>query len=118
MGGQIRKNPIVEEVDKFVLGQAWDTRTCIAVHWPLLSFLAILLALELCFFVAVMVVNQMSHWNGDWKSSTLALLFLGGTKWNASQEGMSSLSSVATMRDAAKQMKTRLEEGDGSWRLN
>ena len=116
--GQIRKTPAEELDEKFVLGQAWDVGTCIAVQWPFLSFLALLLALELGFFVAVMVVNQMSLWNGDWKSSILALLFHGfGGTGDANKEGM-SLSSAAMMLDAARQIKTRLEDCDGSWRLS
>lgn len=133
MGGQIRKNPgdataetqmspgdaaAYAAAERPVLGQSWDTHTCIRVRWPFLSFLAVLLALELVFVVAVMVASRLSRWDGDWKSSTLALLFHGpGAAASENKEGV-PLSSAAMMLDAAKQMKTRLEErGDGDWRL-
>lgn len=117
IGSQIRKNSADSATGKFVLGQAWEIQTCIVVHWSFLSFFSVLLALELAFFLAVMVVNQLSHWNGDWKSSTLALLFHGlGDASDANKKEM-PLSNTAMMLDAAKQMKARLEESDGNWRL-
>ncbi|CAM1508163.1 Fc.00g050110.m01.CDS01 [Cosmosporella sp. VM-42] len=118
MGGQIRKNPVDGDDGNSVLGQAWHTETCIVVHWGFLSFLAALLALELVFFVAVMVVNQLSRWNGDWKSSALPLLFhsLDGTGV-ANKEGR-HFSSAAMMLDVAKQVKGKVEERDGSWHIS
>ncbi|KAL6884705.1 hypothetical protein GGI43DRAFT_426742 [Trichoderma evansii] len=117
IGGQIRKNSADSATGKFVLGQAWEIQTCIAVHWSFLTFFSILLALELAFFVAVMVVNQLNHWNVDWKSSTLALLFPGLSDASDANNKEMPLSNTVMMLNAAKQIKARLEESDGNWRL-
>ncbi|KPM35255.1 hypothetical protein AK830_g11323 [Neonectria ditissima] len=105
VGAQMRKNPSEPNSTWTVTGQAFNVETCVEVRWRFLSYLAALLALELLFFGAVMVVNYTTPWDGDWKSSSLAPLVHGlDSGRNLATEG-APLADTKTMLAAAKPIK-------------
>lgn len=117
VGAQMRMDPS-NEVEAFpVGGQSFATETCIEVRWAFLSFIIVLLALELLFFGGVMVVNHRAPWDGDWKSSSLAPLFHGLGDGGRTNSIGAPLATSKTMLAGARPMKAQLVEGDEGWRL-
>lgn len=58
-------------------GDVHQSEPCIQVHWKYSAFLGILLALELVFFAAILVVDWRDGqtWRADWKTTILPILF-------------------------------------------
>lgn len=114
---QMRTNANGAEELSAQVGITMQKETCILVEWKYLSFLAIVLALEVVFFILVMVINQRSSWYADWKSSTLAVAFqnVGSTTLNESVPPRPELDR--DFRDAAKKINVSFAEVDGKWQL-
>ena len=121
LGGYMRSHAVGPEDSRAAVGQAWETDICIGVKWGFMSYLAIVLILELIFFGAVVGINYFSAWGSDWKSSTLAVVFRGGLAEPGEKEHTeSSRQSDARqkeLKDVARGMKIKLVEGDNGWRL-
>lgn len=60
VGAQMRTNSAGPAQLSQVRGQTTETEVCIRVYWKYLSYLAILLGLELLFFAAVLVLLVQS----------------------------------------------------------
>lgn len=119
IGAQMRNVPDADEPDmlKQVHGQSFRNEVCIRVEWKFLSFLAVLIGLELLFAVTVIVLNHRSPWDGNWKSSSLALVFQNlGPPEPASKEGMAPGSEQA-LAAAAEPMNVSLSRVEGRWQL-
>lgn len=115
VGAEMRKHE--KSVLKAENGQALQLETCIHVRWKFLSFLAILLALELVFFVGIVFANLRSAWGADWKSSSLALVFqnIGQVRVPHPHEGVPELER--SLRQEAMATKVTFALVDGRWQL-
>lgn len=65
----------VVDLSRYAVGETWTTEICYSVQWGWLSYLAVLLFMEMVFFGAVVVKTQLSRWDMDWKSSPLVAFF-------------------------------------------
>lgn len=109
-----------------VAGRVQATESCLRVRWAWLSLPASLLGLEVAFLVAVIMYSRASkEWHGDWKGSSLALLFHGleprAVESRRKQEedavGASKLGGKNGMFQVAQGMKVQLGNGEGNWHL-
>lgn len=111
-------------------GDAHYSETCIIVRWRYLSFLALLLALDLVFFGMVVYYSQRNPWwCENWKSSALPLLAQAIHDKNGSavsspygHNRMSSGGSNIILEDIdpatlARDVEVRLVEDQGQWKL-
>jgi hypothetical protein len=125
VGAQIRRNgdppnsasDIPLDIWTSVHGQVLYMESCIRVRWKYLSFLAILLAAELLFFTAVIIVNYRSHWNRDWKASTLPLLFQHIQVQEPVDKDDRPVEDEEALNTAAKIVKATFSQVDGRWKL-
>lgn len=65
----------VVDMNRYAVGETWTAEICYSVQWGWLSYLAVLLFMEMVFFGAVVVKTQLSGWDMDWKSSPLVAFF-------------------------------------------
>lgn len=106
-------------------GQMQAAESCLAVRWAWLSLPAALLGLEVAFLAAIVVLTRSSkHWRGDWKDSSLALLFHGldddyASRSREKEKGVAGdgLRGRDGMFEVAKGMKVQLTKGEGDWRF-
>lgn len=130
VGAEMRRNGIstmqtgedktTTNIPEKVIGDMFHTEACIKVKWRFLSFLAVLLAIEIIFFVAVVIINHRSpQWRENWKSSALPLLFQAvDEKELESYEDRSSFEKFeGNLGKRAKSALVRLVEEDGEWRF-
>lgn len=105
-----------------VYGQTQVMQTCLTVRWVWLSLPASLLGLQLAFLVVIVVISgSAEHWRGDWKDSSLALLYHG-------LEGSANLPNEKVEREElhdkdgmfkmARKMKVQLRQGRDNWRFH
>lgn len=103
-------------------GQAQMMQTCLTVRWMWLSLPASLLGLQLGFLVIIVVISgSAKHWRGDWKDSSLALLYHG-------LEGSANLPNEKVKHEElhdkdgmfkmARKMKVQLRQGRDNWRFH
>lgn len=126
VGAQIRRNGdppnngsgIPPDIWTSVQGQVLHTGPCIQVRWKYLSFLAILLAAELLFFTAVIIVNYRSHWDRDWKSSTLPLLFQNIQAQEPIDKENRPAEDGAALYKTAKIVEATFSQVNGRWKLS
>ena len=134
IGAEMRSNkpPPQQHVDDgvpfgagSVTGDALYNEVCIRVKWRYLSFLAVLLAIEVLFFAAVVFISQRSPWwCENWKTSALPLLAQairgedvanGPARWSTGSNIV--LEGFAPDQMAAKKVEVRLVEQHGEWRF-
>jgi hypothetical protein len=100
-------------------GLAFKTETCIQVRWGWISFPASLVLLTIVFLAATIVKTQKSDHltrrHGNWKSSSLAILF-GGLE-DELRHGTRMLEKRSDMDQGASLLKVSLSPGDDGWRL-
>lgn len=105
-----------------VSGQTRMVQTCLTVRWVWLSLPASLLGLQLAFLVAIVVsCRSAEHWRGDWKDSSLALLFHGlewSTKTPDEKVEREELGDKDGMFKKARAMKVQLRQGKDNWRFH
>lgn len=65
----------VVDLSRYAVGETWTMEICYSVQWAWLSYLAVLLLMEMIFFGAVVMKTQLSGWDMDWKSSPLVAFF-------------------------------------------
>ncbi|KAI6382715.1 hypothetical protein MCOR25_000526 [Pyricularia grisea] len=102
-------------------GTAWENDTCIGVRWQWISFPASLMLLEIMLLLATIERGRRSAWGGDWKSSSLPLLF--NAPLNDRDMGAAKSLRVADMEERASLLKFKLvrdsqESQSGGWRLH
>lgn len=102
-------------------GVAWENDTCIGVRWQWISFPASLMLLEIMLLLATIERGRRSEWGGDWKSSSLPLLF--NAPLNDRDMGAAKSLRVADMEERASLLKFKLardlqESQSGGWRLH
>ncbi|ROV89598.1 hypothetical protein VMCG_09925 [Cytospora schulzeri] len=105
-----------------VQGQMKKVESCLTVRWVWLSLPASLLGLELSFLVTIMVLSRSAkHWRGDWKDSSLALLYHGledhTAKYNDGGVVSEKLLDKEGMFKVAQGTRVQLQKGDGNWRF-
>jgi hypothetical protein len=95
-------------------GLAFKTETCIQVRWGWISFPASLVLLTIVFLAATIVKTQKSDHltrrHGNWKSSSLAILF-GGLE-DELRHGTRMLEKRSDMDQGASLSKVSLSPGD------
>lgn len=105
-----------------VSGQAQVMQTCLTVRWVWLSLPASLLGLQLAFLVAIVVISgSAEHWRGDWKDSSLALLYHGlerSAKMSAEKVEREELRNKDGMFKVARAMKVQLRQDKDNWRFH
>lgn len=102
-------------------GQMQELQSCLKVRWAWLSLPASLLGLQLAFLVVIVVISgSMKHWRGDWKDSSLALLYHGlegPANMRDEKVEREQLQDRDGMFKAARKMKVQLRQGKESWRF-
>ncbi|KAK7696726.1 hypothetical protein SLS64_014274 [Diaporthe eres] len=111
-----------DSLRRSVSGQTQVVQSCLAVRWVWLSLPASLLGLQLAFLVAIVVISgSAEHWRGDWKDSSLALLY-HGLKVSAplSDEKVESeeLRDKDGMFKVARATKVQLRQDKDDWRFH
>lgn len=105
-----------------VSGQTQVMQSCLTVRWVWLSLPASLLGLQLAFLVAIVVISgSAEHWRGDWKDSSLALLYHGlegSAKFPGEKVEREELRDKDGMFKVAQRMKVQLRQGQGNWRFH
>lgn len=124
----MRKNSLDATDLAFVQGQAQRTEICVNVQWAWISLPAALLGLGILFLVAVIFTTRMKmnhRWQGDWKSSSLALMFHGldesviaGPRGELDKGNNDLPLRQSEMYDSAKQIKVKLRRGENGWRFS
>lgn len=127
MTADMRKNSGDGSELRAAAGQALALESCLRVRWAWLGLPASLLGLEVAFLVAMVAFSRSKrHWRGDWKGSSLALLFHGlgddpagrrEKKAGDTAPERHDLGDKAGMFKAAEQMRVQLRGGDGSWQF-
>lgn len=106
-------------------GQMQAVESCLEVRWAWLSLPASLLGLEVAFLAAIMIYSRSNkEWHGDWKGSSLALLF-HGLEYHAAASREKEVAAVGAhepcdkndMLKVAEGMKVQLRKGERNWRL-
>lgn len=106
-----------------VQGQMQKVESCLTVRWVWLSLPASLLGLEFAFLAAMMVFSRSAkHWRGDWKDSSLALLYHGledqANKYSEGGVVGGILRDRESMFKVAQGTKVQLRKGEeGNWRF-
>ncbi|KAH8841994.1 hypothetical protein MCOR07_005222 [Pyricularia oryzae] len=122
ISGQMRsENVTANYFTPPVAGTAWENDTCIGVRWEWISFPATLILLEITLLLATIDRGRRSEWGGDWKSSSLPLLF--NAPLNDKDMGASKSLKVADMEERASLLKFKLvqdshESPSEGWRLH
>lgn len=139
VGAEMRRNPVpntglvlhdANNGTAQAVGDAFYTETCIIVRWRYLSFLALLLAVELVYFGLVMYYSYRNPWwCENWKSSALPLLAQAiydkdghemtspyGHK-RASSGGSNIILEDIDPATLARDVEVRLVEDQGQWKL-
>lgn len=115
---QMRSNPDGPEPLKSTRGTVLTRETCIVPEWKYLSFLAVLLALEVAFFSTVVVISWRSKWDADWKSSTLAVAFQDVGSASAARGGeVQEPRMKSDFQEAAAGVNVSFMEVNGRWQL-
>lgn len=103
-------------------GQTQVVQSCLTVQWAWLSLPASLLGLQLAFLVAIVVISgSADHWHGDWKDSSLALLYHGLEAYaEVPDEKLEreALRKRDGMFKAARITKVQLRQGKDNWRFH
>ena len=104
----------------FAWGEVVREETCIGVQWGFLGFLGGLLALEAAFGVVVLVVSwgvkRRGGWNGDWKSSAMALV-VAGLDEDVRREVSGAGEGAGSMYKRGEGVLVRLEKDMGGWKF-
>ncbi|KAL1865314.1 hypothetical protein Daus18300_007204 [Diaporthe australafricana] len=105
----------VVDLNRYAVGETWATEICYSVQWGWLSYLAVLLVMEMVFFGAVVVKTQLSGWDMDWKSSPLVAFFhpLHGGDVTTSECNSTSGAMLAS----ARKINISLVAGTDRWRF-
>jgi hypothetical protein len=100
-------------------GIAVKTDTCIQIRWGWISFPTSLVLLTVVFLAATIVKTQkgdhQARQHGNWKSSSLAILF-GGLEDDLRHRSR-MLEKRSDMDESASLLKVSLSPGDDGWRL-
>ncbi|KAM3064842.1 hypothetical protein ACMFMG_010449 [Clarireedia jacksonii] len=126
--GAMRQNSLDSPNLTFVQGQAQREEICIKVRWAWISLAAAVLGLAVLFLFTVIVTAHRSMdywWQGDWKSSSLALMWHGlddsavvrqRHELEKSDEGL--LVQQKDLYQSAKRIRVKLIRGDNGWRFS
>lgn len=123
MTGNMRQNSAERMSLRVVPGQMQRVESCLTVRWVWLSLPASLLGLELAFLAAIMMFSRsVKHWRGDWKGSSLALLYHGledkhASKYDEKDAVGHQLRTREGMYKVAKGTRVQLRKGEGNWRF-
>lgn len=124
MTANMRQNSADSDEMRAAAGQALALESCLKVRWAWLSLPASLLGLEVAFLVAIAVFSRSKkHWRGDWKGSSLALLFHGLDDHSAGLREKDMMPKSYDLRDkagmfkAAEEMRVQLRRGEGNWQF-
>lgn len=124
MTANIRENSNDGILSQTVQGQMQKVESCLTVRWVWLSLPASLLDLEFAFLAAIMIFSRSTkHWRGDWKDSSLALLYHGldqasNLKYSEGDVvGDDALDDKKSMFKVAQRTKVQLRKGEGNWRF-
>ncbi|KAL2289241.1 hypothetical protein FJTKL_02260 [Diaporthe vaccinii] len=103
-------------------GQTQVVQSCLTVRWVWLGLPASLLGLQLAFLIAIVVTCRSAEpWRGDWKDSSLALLYHGleGSA-NIPDEKVEygELRDKDGMFKMARVTKVQLRQGKDNWRFH
>ncbi|ROV96076.1 hypothetical protein VPNG_09149 [Cytospora leucostoma] len=124
--GNMRQNDAEVSLDQFhpevVLGQMQTVQSCLRVRWVWISLPAALLGLEFAFLAAIIMISRSAeHWRGDWKDSSLALLYHGledhASEYKEKAVAGDLLRDKDSMFRAAQETKVQLRKGEGNWRF-
>jgi hypothetical protein len=100
------------------LGEVHTDQSCIRVQWLYIIYPAILVALAVVFFVAMLFETSHSKTDVDWKSSPLALIFHGLDRSTTSQtDENSNLVRIKDMEEVARKMAVKLSQTESGWKL-
>lgn len=103
-------------------GHVEVVQSCLTVRWVWLSLPASLLGLQLAFLVAIVVISgSAEHWRGDWKDSSLALLYHGlegSAKMHDEKVEREDLRDKDGMFKVARATKVQLRQGKDNWRFH
>lgn len=123
MTGNMRQNSEDSMPLRIASGQMQKVETCLTVRWVWLSLPASLLGLEFAFLAAIMILSSSAkHWRGDWKDSSLALLYHGledkrASKYDEKDDVRDQLRKREGMFRVAQGTRVQLRKGDGNWRF-
>ncbi|CAN8099720.1 unnamed protein product [Discula destructiva] len=124
MTANMRQTSADRDELRAVNGHMQALEACLKVRWVWLSLPASLLGLEITFLAAIAVLSRSkTHWRGDWKGSSLALLFHGLDGHPArgmekdSTPPSGDLNDKNGMFNVAKEMKVQLRASEDSWRF-
>ncbi|KAK7744662.1 hypothetical protein SLS53_003550 [Cytospora paraplurivora] len=111
-----------EYTPEVVLGQVQTLQSCLRVRWVWLSLPAALLCLEFAFLAAIILCSRSAdHWRGDWKDSSLALLYHGledhASEYKEKAVAGDLLRDKDSMFQAAQETMVQLRKGEGNWRF-
>lgn len=105
-----------------VSGQMQMIQTCLTVRWVWLSLPASLLGLQLAFLIAIVVISRSAeHWRGDWKDSSLALLYHGmarSARFPGEKVEREELRDKDGMFKVARATKVQLRQSKDNWRFH
>lgn len=105
----------VVDLSRYAVGETWTMEICYSVQWGWLSYLAVLLFMEMVFFGAVVVKTQLSGWDMDWKSSPLVAFF---HPVHAGDVGIFQCDSTRnTMLASARWINISIVPETGRWRF-
>ena len=102
-----------------VLGEAWQSQTCVHIRWLFLIYPAVLVLLAIVFFgIMILDTRRSPSSRHDWKSSPLALLF-HGLDWRSVQNsaGFAQVTEHRDMREIADQTRVRLTQTGSGWQF-
>ncbi|ROV92902.1 hypothetical protein VSDG_06365 [Cytospora chrysosperma] len=123
MTGNMRQNSADSMPLRVVQGQMQRVESCLMVRWVWLSLPASLLGLEFAFLAAIVMFSRsVKHWRGDWKGSSLALLYHGledkhASKYDEKDAVGHQLRTREGMYKLAKGTRVQLRKGEGNWRF-
>jgi hypothetical protein len=114
----MRQDSVDREALATVRGEVLTLETCVRVQWGWISVLAALLGLGIVFLATVIFMTPSgADWRGDWKGSSLALLFHGLDERVITTERNEMAWRSEDMFQLAKGIKVQLQRRDGRWRF-
>ncbi|PQE12952.1 Carboxylic ester hydrolase protein [Rutstroemia sp. NJR-2017a BBW] len=126
--GAMRQKSLDSSDLTFVHGQAQREAICIKVRWAWISLAAAVLGLAVLFLCTVIVTAHRSMdywWQGDWKSSSLALMWHGlddsavvRQRHELEKSGEGLLVQQKDLYQSAKRIRVKLIRGDNGWRFS
>lgn len=100
-------------------GIAWQSQTCVRIHWWFLAYPAFLVILAILFMGMMLAETRRRDVSrNDWKSSTLALLFHGLDRQTvAVSQATARTTSLEDMKSLARGTQVTLVRTGGGWQF-